>query len=310
MENSNPFRGTITDIDLRLLRIFTAIVECGGITPAAIEINLDRSTVSKHLADLETRFGIRLCERGRHGFALTPAGERVYRATKHLLGTIGEFSSEIAGIHGYLSGVLSIAFADGVLKNPEARIDQTLQRFHDAAPDVHLKITISSANEIERGITEGRYNAGIVPFHHAIEGMDHEYVFTEDARLYCGEAHPLFGKDDDEISLGNLKYAAYVDWGYFVDTTAIDGRIEFTPKATVYNNEGAAMLILSGYYIGFLPVHYADQWQALGKMRSLLPEVAYYRKPMALIHKKVFADSLLVTKFVECLRQAHRSVSA
>lgn len=303
MRGTQPFRGTITDIDLRLLRIFRTIVECGGITPAGIELNVDRSTVSKHLADLETRIGLRLCERGRHGFVLTPEGDRVYRATGNLIGTLSAFSNEIAEIHGNLSGVFDIAIADGALKNPEGRLDRGFALFHKEAPDVHLRINISSANEIERGVTEGRYTAGLVPFHHSIDGLDHEILFTEDARLYCGSGHPFFERCDEEISLSDLAEANYVEWGYFVDEGQYASRIEFTPRATVFNNEGAAMLILGGSFIGFLPTHYAEQWISQGRMRSILHELAYYRKPMALIFKRVFAESSMIRCFSKCLKE-------
>ncbi len=168
-----------------------------------------------------------------------------------------------------------------------------------------MQLTISSANEIERGIVEGLYHAGIVPLHHAVEGIDHEYVFTEDVRLYCGDRHPFFAATDDDISFTDLRSASYVDWGYFVNRNEFDARIEFSPGATVFNNEGAAILILSGRHIGFLPVHYAEQWVANGRMRSLLPDLAYYRKPMALVYKRNLAQNLMIAKFSECLRDAH-----
>ena len=39
--------------------------------------------------------------------------------------------------------------------------------------------------------------------------------------------------------------------------------------ATVENIEAAAILIISGAYIGFLPVHFAEQWVKTGEMRRL-----------------------------------------
>ena len=39
-----------------------------------------------------------------------------------------------------------------------------------------------------------------------------------------------------------------------------------------YHVEAFALLILSGCYIGFLPEHYADVWEAKGEMRRIQPK--------------------------------------
>ena len=65
--------GTVTDNDLRLLRVFRAVVACGGFAAAELELNINRSTISRHIKDLETRLGVTLCRRGRAG---SPARRR------------------------------------------------------------------------------------------------------------------------------------------------------------------------------------------------------------------------------------------
>src|SRR5258706_26769 len=45
----------LTDLDLRLIRVFLAIVDAGGVTPAQATLNIGQSTISTQLATLETR---------------------------------------------------------------------------------------------------------------------------------------------------------------------------------------------------------------------------------------------------------------
>ena len=54
--------------DLRLLKVFTAVVESGGYTAAQAEMNIGASTISNHMTELEQRLGAKLCQRGRVGF--------------------------------------------------------------------------------------------------------------------------------------------------------------------------------------------------------------------------------------------------
>ena len=50
----------VTDLDLRLLRIFACVVKCGGFTAAQAELNMSQSNISMHIASLEKRLGYRL----------------------------------------------------------------------------------------------------------------------------------------------------------------------------------------------------------------------------------------------------------
>ena len=74
---SKALIGQLGDVDLRLLRVFKAVADCGGMAAAELELNIAISTISKHVKDLEQRLGLVLCRRGRGGFALTPEGRQL-----------------------------------------------------------------------------------------------------------------------------------------------------------------------------------------------------------------------------------------
>ena len=43
---TKAFLGQISDMDLRLLRVFRAVVDCGGMAAAELELNIGTFTVS------------------------------------------------------------------------------------------------------------------------------------------------------------------------------------------------------------------------------------------------------------------------
>ena len=61
--------GQVGDVDLRLLRVFKAVADCGGMAAAELELNIAMSTISRHVKDLEQRLGLVLCRRGRGAHA-------------------------------------------------------------------------------------------------------------------------------------------------------------------------------------------------------------------------------------------------
>ena len=120
--NSRAPWGQLSDMDLRLLRVFKSVVECGGMAAAELELNIGISTISRHIKDLETRLGLSLCRRGRAGFALSPEGEQIYQETLRLLAGADAFRSRVDEIHRRMGGELHIAVFDKTASNPLAHV--------------------------------------------------------------------------------------------------------------------------------------------------------------------------------------------
>lgn len=66
------------------LLLFTEVVEHAGFSAAARNLGIQRSKLSRHIAELENRIGVRLFHRNTRNVVLTPAGEEVYIHAKAL----------------------------------------------------------------------------------------------------------------------------------------------------------------------------------------------------------------------------------
>ena len=65
-------------MDLNDIVVFTKVVETKSFTGAAEALGLPKSTVSRKLAQLEERLGVRLVQRTTRKLALTEIGEAYY----------------------------------------------------------------------------------------------------------------------------------------------------------------------------------------------------------------------------------------
>ena len=65
---------SLSDIDIRLVRIFMSVTECGGFAASELELNIGRSTISKHISDLELRVGRLGAEPPHESHALDACG--------------------------------------------------------------------------------------------------------------------------------------------------------------------------------------------------------------------------------------------
>ena len=71
--------------DLNELAVFTYVVEHGGFTAAAEATQLPKSNISRRIASLEARLGVRLLERTTRKVHVTEIGEIYYRHCRRML---------------------------------------------------------------------------------------------------------------------------------------------------------------------------------------------------------------------------------
>jgi DNA-binding transcriptional LysR family regulator len=71
--------------------------------------------------------------------------------------------------------------------------------------------------------------------------------------------------------------------------------------ATVENIEAAAILIISGAYVGFLPVHFTEQWVKSGEMCRLGENTLDLSSPFDVITRRGVAAPPILQAFLEDL---------
>ncbi len=297
--------GTVTDNDLRLLRVFRAVVACGGFAAAELELNINRSTISRHIKDLEQRLGTVLCRRGRGGFALTREGEQVYASAQRMMGAIEEFQHEVNEVNRDLTGTLSIAIFDKTASNSACRISTAFAAFDEQAPQVKPQIHVEPINAIERGVMEGRFHLGIIPNHRPSTSLDYYPLFEEQMFLYCACGHPLFATKNKDLSRTKVQQAKYVGIGYHSPNMEVSRRLEQHRHATAHDQEAVAHLVLSGKYVGYLPEHYAVSFVQQGVMRALLPDSFQYRCEFSAIVRHSPPPNRVVQTLLDALIAAH-----
>ena len=300
--------GQLSDMDIRLLRVFKSVVECGGMAAAELELNIGTSTVSRHIKDLETRLGLTLCRRGRAGFALTTEGQQIYTETLRLLAGVDAFRTSVDEIHKRMGGQLNIAVFDKTASNPEAHLGDAIALFTEQAPEVSLHLHVAPLNAIERGVLDGQFQVGVIPGHRSSEALAYQPLFNETMSLYCGATHPLFLAPAEQIPADwdALRAHAFAGLGYHSPNMELSQQVRLTRKATAYDQESIATLILSGQYLGFLPDHYAQAFARTGQMRPLRPELFRYDCGFFSIVRRSPQPSRAALAFQACLEQAHR----
>ncbi len=281
-----PIRRKISDIDIRLLRIFKGVADCGGFSAAEAELNIARSTISTHMADLEARLKLKLCNRGRSGFSLTDDGQFVYECVEQVLGSLEQFRSQVNTLHQQLTGELNIVCSDAILADPSFRLSEAIQLFETKAPEVQLNLASNTLPEIERALIDGRADLGFAPWHRDLSSIDYTALYTERHKLYCHKNHPLFELTDEALLRSEILQHKFVHPGMQTSAAASAAMADLKKGASAYIYEARMSLVKTGHYIGFFSQQYAQADIDSGELRALMPDERFYDVEVAKMTKK------------------------
>ena len=258
----------ISDYMVRNLRTFCAVVEHGGFGGAQAVLGAGQSVISTHLKDLELALGFTLCQRGRGGFSLTPKGEAVYHEAKRMLGSLETCEANLGVLRRILTGHLRVGIVDSEADNPDLPVHRAVQRFFEREQQVRLSLEVGTPEALGKGLQTGDIHVAIGPFPNRQANIDYAPVYVEEHALYCGQAHPLFAGATAQITPAVIARHPMTVRPYLhrAELAALQDPLI---TASVSNMEAQAVLIRSGCFLGFLPVHFARKWVERGEMRSL-----------------------------------------
>jgi len=289
---------------MHLLHVFCAVVDARGFSAAQIVLNVSASTISRQISDLETRLGMRLCQRGRKGFRLTDKGQVVYAATRKLFAALDQFSETVDGTRGKLVGRLTIAAIDNWVFNHDAPIMGALAELTRIAPDVSIELHSLAPDDIEIEVQDGKIAVGIGVFYKHKPGLIYEQIGVEDIGLYCATGNPLFGVTDPKEVKMLMKQANFCKRAYLNEDVVAPVSRGLQSNASAHQIEGIAMLVLTGRYIGYLPTSFADVWVRQNRMQIVGNGEYNLQTQIKLVRKRGEEPNLVGKTFMQLLREA------
>ncbi|MCP8687182.1 LysR family transcriptional regulator [Marinobacterium sedimentorum] len=303
MSQKNYSLGQVGDFEIKQLRIFKAVVDNGGFSAAETELNINRSTISIHISNLESRLNLSLCRRGRGGFALTPEGRVIYEMTRTLLDSLEQFRDVANEMSHNPAGELRIVVSDGISLDPRCRFPEMIGRFCDLAPEMTLHSEVAAMADIERIVLNDEANVGLTPYHRRLDGLNYIHLYSDTCRLYCGQAHPLLALTDDELTDKMIDGFTAIQPGLKLHEEASQQLCAMSLKATAYFYETRLALILSGKFIAFLPEAYAEPYVQSGQLKRLGGDDRFYTLGIAAITKKRAKPNRLTALFLDIIQE-------
>ncbi|MFD2176113.1 LysR substrate-binding domain-containing protein [Veronia pacifica] len=130
-------------IDLNDYFYFVHVVEKNGYTAAAKSLNMPKSRLSRHVAQLEERLGVRLLQRTSRNISVTHEGQTFYAHARKLVDAMEMAESAMDNSHGPLSGKVVISCSVGTAQFALLNI---ITEFTKLYPKVLIEQRVTNAN--------------------------------------------------------------------------------------------------------------------------------------------------------------------
>lgn len=175
-------------MNLRFLRVFSAVAECESFSRAAETLGITQPAVSRAVAELERELRVPLIERMARGAQLTEAGAVLHEHARVIFGAEAAAAEDLAHLRGLRRGTLRLGASTTIATY---LLPELLAAFHEDHPSVELVVTSANTHDIAVLVTEHRVDVALV------EGPVRDARITsnpwreDELVVIAGPSHPL-----------------------------------------------------------------------------------------------------------------------
>ncbi len=292
---------------LRNVELFCDVVALHSFSKAAAEHDVTQSSVSQSIAALEKQLGVKLIDRGKRPFELTPAGRVYHEGCRTVLDGFRKLEDRVRTMVDKVVGRVRIA---AIYSVGLSEMDRYVARFRELYPDVELKIDYLHPDEVYRRVSADDADLGLVSFPKeggeftAVEWQRQPMVLVvpPDHRL-VEEAQEQHGVSAQAIEGENfvgltdeLKIRRQIDRWLKAEKIGVSVVHSFD------NIENIKRAVEIGSGVSILPEPTVRREVEAGTLVALsLKDVEWFR-PIGVIHKRNKTLSTAAAKFLELLK--------
>ena len=269
--------------DLNGMRIFANVVTAKGFTPAALNLKLSKSQVSKAIVRLEQSLGVRLLNRSTRRITLTEVGEAYYEHCERVLKEVANANAMISQLHQVPMGTLKLstpvafgtmhvapALPDFLKQHPMLSVDMSItDRLVDLVAeryDVALRITgAPGPHLVAHRLAPIRYRICAAPEYLALHGTP---------------------RSIQDLAKHNCLSYTYLDQAGIWQLEGPDGEVSVPVSGNLRINDDEAMsqAVLGGLGLALLPTFIAGHALQSGKLQVVLPGVTASARYLYAVH--------------------------
>jgi len=280
------------------MRFFTAVAQRSNLSEAALELGLTASAVSRRLARMEDRLGVRLVNRTTRRVSLTSEGEAYLAASIDITNRIAAAEEAIVSARGEPQGLLRI---NATFQFGREHVAPAVSAFVNRHPGVEAQLVLTDAplNIMEEGFdlqirfgepTATRHVMGLLLRNRRVLVASPEYLRRH------GTPKRLSDLAQHSCIVLRQEHAAYDIWRFGTDDS-----VRVAGGLSTNDGEIAVSWVLNGHGIMLRSEWDVASHVRAGRLVVVLPR-HYMRADVMAVYPERLNLSAKVRLFVELLR--------
>lgn len=285
---------------IHLMSVFVAVGEEEGFAAAARRLALSPAAVTRAIAALEEKIGVKLLLRTTRNVRLTEAGRRYLDDSRAILSSIEEANETAAGVNSAPKGNLSVT--SPVLFG-KAFVMPGIVRYLKTYPEVEVSALFLDrvVNLVEEGIDVA------VRIGHLPDSSLKALRVGQVRRVLCASPEYLakhgVPRHPDDLLRHTIVAASgvtpRVEWKFGADDDPTTVRLR--PRLTVTSNDAAIAAVVMGLGICRLLSYQVADELAAGRLKIVLADFEEAPWPVHLVHRESKFGSSKVRNFIDLL---------
>src|SRR5690606_7622379 len=158
---------------------------------AAGENSISQSAASQMVQHLEERLGVKLIDRSKRPFVLTPEGEVFYDGCRALIERYAALEERVRSLHQEVDGRVTVASIYSIGLHS---MNQTIQKFLGRYPRANVRLEYHHPDRVYEYVEQDIADLGLVSYPRASRTIEALIWREEPMVLVCAPGHPLAGK--------------------------------------------------------------------------------------------------------------------
>ena len=289
-------------MQLKSLKVFCDIVGRRSFSRAADENGISQSGASQMVHHLEDYLGVKLIDRSKRPFVLTPEGEVYYRGCRKLVQRFYSLEDDVRSLQEEVSGRVSVASIYSIGLSHMSRFVQDFIKQH---PKANVQLQYQHPDRVYELIHSELVDVGLVSYPRESRTIQAVAWRREPMVLVCAPEHRL--ADENPFSLRDLDGEAFVGFDANLRIRQETDRVFSSHRVSVRlamefdNIETLKRAIEINAGIGLLPAPTVAKEVAAGTLVARRPgDIELYR-PLAIIHRRGAHFGKTAARFIQLL---------
>lgn len=267
--------------DINDYALYAAVILHGGFASAGRAVGLPKSTLSRRIAGLEARLGVRLIERSTRQFRVTEVGQAFYERCKTIVLDVQQADAVVSDALGEPHGVVRCSCPLGMMEI----LSPSLSDFLRTYPKAQLQIVA-----VDRAVDliDERIDVAIrVRTALTTDAALVMRTLGTSSRILVGApslARECRTKDLDALialpTLATTDQIGPITWDFF-DSNKHCRSVTHKPRMTCADFGALRCAAVAGLGIALLPEHFCSEELASGRLVHVFPE---WRTEAGIVH--------------------------